>query len=72
MPSRMPSSRPPSTAVAVRGAHLYCTHHPCTLCTKMIINAGIEAIFFLEGYPDELAGCLLKEAGVQTVQLSPE
>jgi dCMP deaminase len=57
---------------AVKGANLYCTHHPCILCTKMIINAGIERIFYLEGYPDEMAGRLLEEAGVDTMQLSPE
>ncbi len=55
--------------VAVQGAVLYCTHHPCTLCTKMIINAGIERIFYLEGYPDEMAAQLLAEAGVGTEQL---
>jgi deoxycytidylate deaminase len=38
----------------------------------MIINAGIERIFYLEGYPDEMAGRLLEEAGVDTMQLSPE
>jgi dCMP deaminase len=58
--------------VAVQGAVLYCTHHPCTLCTKMIINAGIERIYYLEGYPDELSGQMLEEAGVGTEQLSPE
>ena len=56
--------------VAVQGSVLYCTHHPCTLCTKMIINAGIERIYFLEGYPDEMAVRLLAEAGVSTEQLS--
>ena len=58
--------------VAVQGSTLYCTHHPCILCTKMIINAGIERIFYLEGYPDEMSGRLLEEAGVDAVQLSLE
>ena len=30
--------------VSVDGATLYCTHQPCTICTKMIINSGIRRI----------------------------
>ena len=30
--------------VSVEGATLYCTHQPCTICTKMIINSGISRI----------------------------
>lgn len=50
------------------GATLYCTHQPCVICAKMIINAGIKRIVYGEGYPDEFALRLLKEAGV-TVEL---
>ena len=51
--------------VAIRGATLYCTNHPCTICSKMIINAGIERIIYEEGYADTLAGRMLKESGVE-------
>ena len=27
---------------AFAGATLYCTHQPCVLCAKMIVNAGID------------------------------
>ena len=50
------------------GATLYCTHQPCVICAKMIINAGIKRIVYGEGYPDEFALELLREAGV-TVEL---
>ena len=30
--------------VSVKGATLYCTNHPCIICAKMIINAGIVRI----------------------------
>jgi len=50
--------------VSVEGGSLYCTNQPCSLCAKMLINAGIARIVILEGYPDELAGELLKEAGI--------
>lgn len=35
----------------------------------MIINAGIERIVVKEGYPDELAVEILKEAGLRIVML---
>ena len=50
--------------VGVSGGALYCTNQPCSLCTKMLINAGIARVVTLEGYPDELAEELLKEAGI--------
>lgn len=55
--------------VSVRGATLYCTHQPCLLCTKMIINAGIEAVYYGQGYPDPLAIELASEAGLEVVKL---
>lgn len=49
---------------AVRGGTLYCTHKPCVLCTKMLINAGIVRVYYREGYEDELADELAREAGM--------
>ncbi len=51
--------------VEIRGATLYCTNHPCIICSKMIINAGIQRIVFEEGYADELAQRMLKESRVK-------
>ncbi|MBM4325187.1 MAG: cytidine deaminase [Deltaproteobacteria bacterium] len=50
--------------VGIKGATLYCTNHPCIICSKMIINSGIEKIIYEEGYADELAKIMLKESGV--------
>ena len=50
--------------VSIDGATLYCTHQPCSLCTRMIINAGIRQIVYAEGYPDDLARELLEESGI--------
>jgi dCMP deaminase len=50
--------------VNVKDSVLYCTHQPCVICAKMIINAGIKEIIFIEGYPDEYAVKFLEEAGV--------
>jgi dCMP deaminase len=44
---------------------LYTTHSPCIICSKMIINAGIRRIVYLEGYPDTLAEEMLDESGIE-------
>lgn len=50
--------------VSIWGATLYCTHQPCSLCAKMLVNAGMTEIVFSGDYPDELARSILSEAGV--------
>jgi dCMP deaminase len=55
--------------VSITGGLLYCTHHPCSLCVKMIINAGITEVFYLEGYPDDLAVNLIAESGIIVRQM---
>ena len=50
--------------VSIRGSTLYSTHQPCSVCAKMIVNAGIEKIVNKEGYPDGLARQILDEAGI--------
>ncbi|MDD4316304.1 MAG: cytidine/deoxycytidylate deaminase family protein [Clostridia bacterium] len=51
--------------VSVEGAVMYCTHQPCTICAKMIINSGIKRVVFKEGYPDDFSLQLFEEAGVE-------
>jgi dCMP deaminase len=50
---------------AIIRATLYCTNHPCIICSKMIINAGIQKIVYEEGYADALAKEMLKESGIE-------
>ncbi len=56
--------------VAIKGADIYSTHLPCSICVKMILNAGLNTIFFLEGYPDDLASRLIEESGIIVRQLT--
>ena len=58
--------------VSIDGATLYCTHQPCSVCAKMIINAGIQRIVVDEGYPDEMAVEILEEAGLRIVELEKD
>ena len=55
--------------VSVKGATIYCTNHPCVICAKMIINAGVTKVIFREGYSDKLSEDMLREAGVQVCKL---
>ena len=54
--------------IRIEGATLYCTHHPCILCSKMLINAGVVRVVISDDYPDELSKQMLAAAGV-TVDL---
>jgi dCMP deaminase len=55
--------------VAVAGATLYCTNQPCSICAKMLINAGIKEVYFRDGYDDPLALEMFDKAGVTLSQL---
>lgn len=57
--------------VPIQGATLYCTTHPCVMCAKMLINAGMKEVVVLDAYPDRLAAELLAEAGVRVRCLEP-
>jgi dCMP deaminase len=56
--------------VSIAGGLLYSTHLPCSICAKMIVNAGIGQVFYLEGYPDDLATQLIAESGIIVKQIS--
>ncbi len=53
--------------INIEGADMYVTNHPCFICAKMIINAGIKRIYVLEDYPDEFAKEILKQANVEVI-----
>ena len=53
--------------VSTSGSSLYITNTPCSICAKMIINAGIRRILFQGDYPDKLATKMLSEAKVELV-----
>lgn len=58
--------------VSIQGSVLFCTNFPCVICSKMLINAGIRQIFYLEGYPDPLSEKMLGEAGMELHQIEME
>ena len=56
----------------IDGATLYCTHQPCVICAKMIVNSGISRVVYKYGYPDEFALEMLKEGGVTLERFEEE
>lgn len=55
--------------VQVNGASLYCTNQPCSICAKMIINAGIKKIYYKDGYDDPLGLEMFDKAKVELIKL---
>ena len=59
--------------VTVKAATIYTTFCPCLMCTKMIINSGIEEVVYNAEYPlAETSLALLKEAGVKVRKVTVE
>ena len=58
--------------ISIDGATLYCTHQPCSMCSKMIINAGIKRVIYEQGYPDAFSLEFFKETGVQLEKYDAE
>lgn len=56
-------------SISLENATLYCTHQPCVICAKMIINAGIKRVVYRDGYPDAFAVELFQQAGVEIEQM---
>ena len=57
---------------SIEGTTLYSTNHPCVLCTKMLINAGVKEFVYAEGYPDQLSAELIEEAGINIRMFNPD
>jgi dCMP deaminase len=55
--------------IATERAVLYTTVSPCLACSKLIINAGIEEVWFLELYRKQEGLELLSQLGIACEQL---
>ncbi len=51
--------------VSTAGAAMYCTHSPCLICAKIIVNAGIERVVSFNEYSDKNTSDLFREAGIR-------
>jgi dCMP deaminase len=51
--------------VSLEGSTIYCTHTPCVLCAKMLVNAKIKRFVSFRQYNDSSFIDLFKEAGIE-------
>jgi dCMP deaminase len=51
--------------VSLEGCTIYCTHTPCVLCAKMMVNARVKRVVIFSKYADDSFKELFKEAGIQ-------
>ncbi len=51
--------------VSLEGATIYCTHTPCVLCAKMMVNARIKRVVNFREYSDNSFIEMFKEAGIE-------
>lgn len=55
--------------VSTKGATAYVTHCPCVVCAKMLINAGVWRVVYLNDYANAKGDEFFKWAKVQLEQL---
>lgn len=55
--------------VSIKDSTLFCTNLPCSICAKMLINAGIKTIYYKSGYADTISEEMMKEAKIEVIKL---
>jgi dCMP deaminase len=51
--------------ISLEGCTIYCTHTPCVLCAKMMVNARVKRVVIFTKYSDDAFKDLFREAGIQ-------
>ena len=54
--------------VSIKGGTLYLNTYPCSICTRMLINAEIKRIVYDSNYNDPLSKEMLDESGIEVVR----
>lgn len=55
--------------VSTDGADMYCTTRPCIICTKMIINAGIKRVYYINDYEDLLVNSIISDTSIKFIKV---
>ena len=51
--------------VSLEGSTIYCTHTPCVLCAKMLVNAKIKRLVSFGSYNDDTFIKMFQEARIE-------
>ena len=50
--------------ISINDSTVYTTTYPCSMCAKILINAGIKEVVYSESYTDDLSKKLFDETNV--------
>ena len=56
--------------ISLDNSIIYVTYFPCSICAKMLVNAGITKIVYLNEHPDKLSKDFLDEARIPYEKIS--
>lgn len=56
--------------IDISNSTIYCTHSPCIICAKMIVNAKIKRFVTYQSYNDESFKKLFEEAGIEFIKMN--
>lgn len=54
---------------SAEGATLYLTLSPCRECSKLVLQAGIRRLVYIDDYSDRSGIAFLKDRGVEVLQI---
>jgi len=55
---------------SIKNAVCYCTHVPCIICMKMLINSEIKEIYYIYDYPNEEINSIIGQHNIKIFQLT--
>jgi len=58
--------------ISIKGATLYVNGQPCSMCLRLMINAGISRLVYWNPYPDEFSVELMKMSNLEIVVLDDD
>ena len=58
--------------ISVKDSTIYTTTYPCSMCAKILINAGIKEVVYSEGYVDDLSKKLFSETNIIVREYHPK
>jgi len=58
--------------ISIDGGTIYTTTYPCSMCAKILINAGIKEIVYADSYMDDLSKKLFDETKIIVRKYEPK
>lgn len=55
--------------LSLQGSTVYCTHQPCIICLKLLVNSGVVRVIYKNEYPDEFSRKIAEEIGFEMIPI---